>query len=478
MKESLFLALDQGGHASRALVFDHMGQIRSQGICEIGVSHPFPDRVEQDPEEVVASLNTAMTEVLTGLGGSHQNLSIVAGLATQRSSIVCWNRRTGRSLSPVISWQDRRASDWLNQVHEHAQEIHQITGLMLSPHYGANKLRWCLMHLPEVASAYASGVLSWGPLASYLLFRMLIDRPFLIDPANASRTLVWSLKTMNWDSKLLTMFALPAEPFPRCVPTFYQYGRLHMDARDIPVRVVTGDQSAALFASGRPRTDTAYINIGTGAFVQRPIGSHLIYAQRLLTSIVLHDGTQPTYVLEGTVNGAGAALDWLAQKLHLTDWQNQLSEWLLRDCSPPLFLNGISGLAAPYWAPDFTSRFLKPGQPWEQAVAVVESIVFLLQAILAEMDGSLPAAKQINISGGLAKLDGLCQRLADLTCTPVHRLADHEATARGTAYLLAGCPPEWPQPVPTQCFDPTEDRALDARYRSWHQAMSAALEDR
>jgi len=469
----LYLAIDQGGHASRAYVFDHAGGLLAKGTKDVAVAHRHADWVEQDPEEVFVSIRIAVDEAVRVLGARAEDITAI-GLATQRSSTVCWDTRSGQALSPVISWQDRRAHAWLAQFSAQAEEIHKITGLFLSPHYGASKLRWCLDYLPEVGAALKGGYLSFGPLASFLLFRLLTNRPLFIDPANAARTLLWNFKTCDWDAKLLELFGLPVACLPLCVPTRYAFGNLRIRAKPAPLHIMTGDQSAALYAYGQPQLKTAYVNVGTGAFLQRPIGYYAAYHPKLLTSIVLQDSIEKNYVLEGTVNGAGSALSWLSQELHL-EVEQKLPEWLALAAEPPLFLNGISGVGSPFWAPNFTSRFIGEGEPWQKAVAVVESIVFLLQENLQESAYFAEQVENIHISGGLARYDGLCQRLADLSGLPVYRPIEHEATARGTAYLLAGCPEVWPETKPGMWFEPMENPALTARYQRWRKALLQAL---
>ncbi len=470
---TLYLAIDQGGHASRAFVFDHEGHLLAKWIKDVAVTRQHADWVQQDPEEVVASIRTAVDQAGRTLGPRAEDITAI-GLATQRSSIVCWDTRSGRALSPVISWQDRRAHAWLAQFSAQAEEIHKITGLFLSPHYGASKLRWCLDYLPEVGAAFKGGYLGLGPLASFLLFRLLDNHPLFIDPANAARTLLWNFKTCDWDARLLELFGLPVACLPLCVPTRYAFGGLRIRAKPVPLRIMTGDQSAALYAYGQPQLKTAYINIGTGAFVQRPIGYYAAYHPKLLTSIVLHDNIEKNYVVEGTVNGAGSALSWLSQELNL-DVESKLPEWLALAAEPPLFLNGISGLGSPFWVPNFTSRFVGAGEPWQKAVAVAESIVFLLQENLRESAYFASQVDNIHISGGLARYDGLCQRLADLSGLPVYRPIEHEATARGTVYLLAGRPEVWPESAPGVWFKPKENPLLTARYQRWREALSQAL---
>jgi glycerol kinase len=472
--DPLYLCLDQGGHASRALVFDHRGALQVSALREVDVREPRPDWVEQDPEELVASLQAVIAKAIVSLGDRAGQIRC-AGIATQRSSLVCWDRHTGEALSPVISWQDRRAHEWLHQFSAQTRAVHQRTGLMLSAHYGASKMRWCLDHLPAVAAARREARLVMGPLASFLLFRLLEEKPLMADPANAARTLLWNLRTMDWDPWLLELFKIPLETLPRCVPTCHPFGTLRANEHRIPLTIATGDQSAALFALGAPSGDAVYVNIGTGAFIQRALQLPAD-TSGLLSSVVYRDADRALYVLEGTVNGAGAALHWAEQEWGLQDIEAQLPIWLVRDGAIPLFLNGVAGLGAPFWAADFPSRLIGTGEPWQKACAVIESIVFLLQVNLETMQKMAPSPKRLLVTGGLAQLDGLCQRLSDLGGLPVYRPAEHEATARGTGYLLAGFPDDWLEEKPGEQFTPKSNLGLTQRYKSWREEMNHALD--
>ncbi len=470
---ALYLAIDQGGQGSRALVFNNRGEGLAEGANKLGVVQPHANWVEQDADDLVRSVRAAVDEATSALGERSRDIT-AAGLATQRSSIACWNKHTGVALSPVISWQDRRAYEWLEQFSGLKERIHKTTGLFLSAHYGASKFRWCLDNLPAVREAYENESLAWGPVASFLLFRLLAERPLLTDPANASRTLLWSLKTRDWDPELLALFGLPSEPLPRCVPSRHDFGTLRIADRSVPLSVVTGDQTAALFGFGQPQPETAYINIGTGAFVQRLSGRYPGYVPQFLTVIVLQDGDDVTYALEGTVNGAASALRWLEHEHRVGGLDMHLPEWLEQEVVPPLFLNGISGLGSPYWIADFRSRFVGEGQDAEKAVAVIESIAFLLQTNLEGMLQLASPPQQIQISGGLSRLDGLCQRLADISRLPIYRPREAEATARGVAFLLAGRPRSWPETELGEWFRPAHNPSLMTRYRAWREHMNIA----
>lgn len=473
--DTLYLCIDQGGHASRAIIFNHEGEMICSAFSDVKTHRPAEYFVEHDPDEVIASIKTSIQLVLEKSGDKKQHI-VSAGLATQRSNIVCWNKKTGEALSPIISWQDRRNHEWLEQFDDKNEYIHKKTGLFLSPHYGASKLRWCLDNIPEVQAALENNTLVFGPMSSFISYHLTKEKFLLADPVNASRTQLWNLKTHSWDGELLELFNIPLEALPFCVPSIHVYGTIETGELNIPLRLVTGDQSAAMYAYGQLQPDTAYINTGTGAFLSRSSGHMALYSRRLLTSLIFRDSelkgdSQNHFVLEGTVNGAGSALEWLDNQYPDTDLFKQLPTWFDKVDTPPLFLNAVSGLAAPFWLPDFTSKFDRDANIEEKAVAVIESIIFLLKTCLDEMCKLHSPPEQIQLTGGLASYDELNQRLADISGLPVYRPTECEATARGTAYLLADHPAHWPEQDAGTWFDPAENGALQNRYEQWMTLM-------
>ncbi len=311
-EQRLYLALDQGGHASRALVFDGSGQLVATGSVPIATQRNADGHIEHEPEALIASLQKAIADACSALPAGSR--IIAAGLATQRSSMCCWQRGTGTALSPVISWQDRRNAAWLEKLSPHAGMIRQRTGLVLTPHYGASKMRWCLDHLPAVQAAHAAGELVMGPLASFLSCRLLEAQPCLADPANAARTQLWDPATRDWSAELLQLFGIDRQDLPAPVTSRYAWGQLPTPSGPVPMTVVTGDQSAMPFAFGALDATTAWVNVGTGAFIQRALRDRMPEAEQLLVSVVWSDTERVDYMLEGTVNGAGSALDWLAER--------------------------------------------------------------------------------------------------------------------------------------------------------------------
>ncbi len=473
VQNPLVLAIDQGTHASRALVFDREGHALSSAAAPVTIAYPQPDWAVQDGNEIARSVLIAVEQALHGLGTRRQDV-VAAGLSIQRASAICWDRLTEEPLSPIFSWQDRRAHDWIDQLQPHGDAVHRKTGLFLSPHYGASKLRWALDNLPGVRAALDANTLCWGPMASFVVFRLCPERPFLADPQCAARTQLWNLHTRDWDPELLELFGLPQGFLPRSVPTCHAWGTLQTRGSSIPLTVVNGDQSAAVFALGWPEGDSAYINIGTSAFVQRALDHFPGQVPRQLTGIILDDGTTRLYMVEGNVNGAGTALEWVSKELGIERLTDTLPQWLARSEEPPLFLNGIAGLGGPFWQAEFPTRFVGEGEPWSKAVAVVESIAFLLQANIDHMDKYVPAAQRIRISGGVSLLDGLCQRLACISGLPVHRRDDPEASARGIAYLAALRPPQWNSAAHEEIFPVQADSGLRKRYLRWRELMKQA----
>jgi glycerol kinase len=474
-KEPLYLAIDQGTHASRALVVDRRGEIVSAGEKEIALVRPQPDWAEQDGEEVVASVFDAAAQAIDALG-ERRTAIVAAGLASQRSSCVCWDRRDGRPLSPIFSWQDRRAHVWISSMEaEHGEAVHRATGLYLSPHYGASKLRWALDNLPDVRKACDTATLAWGPMASFLAFRLLKEAPLLADPQCAARTQLWNLETRDWDPELLKLFGLPEGFLPKSTRTCRDWGTFAVGDIAVPMKAVNGDQSAAVFAFGLPEEESAYVNIGTSAFVQRALATPPGYVPRQLTGIILDDGETILYTIEGNVNGAGTGLEWLSKMLSLPDLESLLPEWLARPpVGIPLLLNGIAGLGGPFWVADFDTRFVGEGEDWQKGVALVESMAFLLQANIDHMAPFVAPARRMRVSGGLSRIDGLCRKLASLSGLPVHRRDDPEASARGIAYLAAGRPPGWNTAPRQDLFSPEADAALATRYRRWRELMRKA----
>jgi glycerol kinase len=256
------------------------------------------------------------------------------------------------------------------------------------------------------------------------------------------------------------------------------YGRL-IGSR-IPVRSVCGDQNAAMFGFGAPGPDVALVNIGSGAFVLREIDQFSRSASQL-TGIAYADEQAASYMREATINGAGNALSWAEQHWNMDHLSDRLPEWLMRVEQPPVFINAVGGLGTPWMRGGMPSFFVDDADysDAEKAVAIIESIVFMIQVNLELMAAEAPL-KRIRVSGGLSNLDGLCQKLGNLSGLDIERTVITEATARGVAWLAAGRPQSWGEGdndngVETVSFKPQHDQALHARYQQFRSGIERLL---
>lgn len=468
----MWLSIDQGGHASRALVFDAGGEVVARAEVPIA-THRDGLRVEHDAAALLDSVERSVDAVAAELGTRLGALE-AAGIATQRSSLVCASRSSGRALTPVLSWQDRRGLEDMAAFAPEAERIRTITGLQLSPHYGVAKLRWCLAHDRATRRALAAGDLVMAPLVTLLTHALGGDDTWRIDPANASRTLLMDLATGDWSSELVGLFGIPAGVLPQMSASRDAYGSIRCGSRQVPLVVATGDQPAALFAAGAPAPGTALVNMGTGAFIQAVTGVAPVTDRALLTSIAWDAPPERLYVLEGTVNGAGAALDAMLAPLGFDALPepSALAAALAALEGAPLFLNGVAGLGSPDWRPDFRSRFVGDGAPMQKLAAVLESVVFLVARNLERMRARIELDR-IVLAGGLARFDWMAQTLATLAQLPVYRLEEAEATARGLAFLVSRG--RLPGATLASCFEPSRVTRSRERYARWSDVLEAAL---
>ncbi|GMQ97481.1 MAG: glycerol kinase GlpK [Gammaproteobacteria bacterium] len=460
--KDLVLALDQGTHASRALVLDQNGCQVASAMRPVSLNRLDAHRVEQDGKEVLSTLSACIEAVLEEPAVIDGNLT-AAGLATQRSSIIAWDRETGDALSPVLSWQDTRAAALLADSGLTDKKARALTGLPLSPHYGASKLRWLLTNNQAVNRAANSGRLMMGPLASFLVFHLTCEQRFVIDHGNAQRTQLMNIDTLRWDDQLLNAFGIEQHWLPVVTPIRHHTGTLRW--QDIPLHAVNGDQNSAVYSEGGLADDEALVVFGSGAFILANSGEGREPLNVLLNTILDSSEHGVRYSIEGTVNGAGAALKWIE-----TQWgpvAGLPDQWLENCDTPPVFINTVGGLGSPWWRTGIAPYFLLPAHDLgaeEKRAGVLESIVFLIQANLERLQQH-KTITQLRVSGGLSQSDRLCQLLSNISGLNVLRPEKCEATARGIAWLATQ--PGEPWPLPASTFLPTTDHALMARYKQF-----------
>jgi glycerol kinase len=481
MHKPLILAIDQGGQSTRVAIYNLNGE-QLHCFSSLCATHTFsPEHsnhtyIEQDGEAMLAGIRECLQKITVALGSDIQYLSC-AGFAGQGSSLLCWDNITGVALTPVLSWQDIRGKSLLNSISLTHEQVQKISGLRISPHYGASKMRWCINNHSMVHDALINHRLSIGPIVSYLFWHLLQHKN-VVDPGHAQRTLLWNLHNNYWDDVLLKIFDIPKSVLPECQYHDSLFGFLSLNQRNIPFTVSARDQGASLFARGLPEVDACYINIGTGAFVQR-LSYSLHAPQGLLVSplwLPENPAAKKYYAWEATVNGAASAVSFMKEQTGLDVTPEQINKALsLTPKQACYFLNAVGGLSAPYWRTDLTSTFSENLLPEEKILAWLESIIFQL-AVNIELMGSLGQLQKIYVSGGLSNADALCQKISDLIQVPVIRSENTDATLQGIAYLAAAMPKTWSVSAPQEIFLPCYNQELSWRFDAWKIAIDRWLD--
>jgi glycerol kinase len=473
-----YLGIDQGSHSSRAVLFDADGGIVADASRQVTIARYGKGRVEHDAGQLLASVKQVIHQVLAVLDESQQQQVASCGIATQRSTMLAWNV-DGDVLSPVLSWQDVRATEVLDHLGPHEKEIRRLTGLPLTPYYSAAKMNWLLQHSDAVRQ-YDRSMLRLSPLASYLLFYLVSDRPYVIDYSNAQRTQLFGLDALTWSERLCSLFDVDQRCLPECRPVCSEYGKLA--DTDIPITAVCGDQNAAMFGVGALKRGEALVNIGSGAFVLRELDTFSNSGNQL-TGIAYADDHSISYMREATINGAGNALSWAQDEWGIDDISGKLPQWIDTVNQPPVFINTIGGLGTPWMCSGAAPGFVDNAgySDAEKSVAVIESIVFMIQVNLELMAAESPL-KRLRVSGGLSNQDGLCQKLSNLSGMEIERANVTEATARGAAWLAAGRPHSWISAARNtgggfRAFTPRKDQKLEARYQVFKTAMNRVVSD-
>lgn len=472
-----FLGVDQGSNSSRAVLFDSNGEAVADAAQKVTLDRSNTGYVEHDACQLLDTVTSVIQQVLSGLDEQQLEQVLACGITTQRSTVLAWDVN-GRALSPALSWQDVRAENLLEKLKPHEQEIRRLTGLPLTAYYSASKMNWLLNNVEGIKKC-ARDELRLSPLISYLLFHLLENRPYTIDFSNAQRTQLFELGSLTWSERLCNWFEVDQRLLPECMPTCANYGRLVNTA--IPVTAVCGDQNAAMFGMGAMEQGVALINIGSGAFVLREL-EQFSNSVSQLTGIAYSDINNVSYMREATINGAGNALSWAQQQWQIENWLDRLPQWIKEVNEPPVFINSVGGLGTPWMQAGLHSSFIGNGNytDAEKVVAVIESIVFMIQVNLELMSAEAPL-KKLRVSGGLSKQDGLCQKLSNLSGFELERSNVTEATARGVAWLAAGRPESWSIARPEKDvgfmkFIPVEDEALVARYQLFKTKMKQILD--
>ena len=440
MTPDLLLALDEGTTSARAIAFDLTGREMASHAVRIAQANPAPGWVEQDANELWSATRTAARAVLDEVGVAR---IAAIGLTNQRETIVFWDAATGAPLAPAIVWQDRRGSELCAGIVAAGDEpwVQARTGLVVDAYFSASKIAWALAHWPAVRAAADTGRLRLGTVDSWLLWKLTDGRAYATDATNASRTLLMDLDICQWDADLCARFGVPPDALPRIVDSAGRLGTATA-LGGLPITGCAGDQQAALIGHGCLLPGQAEATYGTGAFLLAHAGdTPPVSRHRLLATVAARIGGHATYALEGAVFVAGDAVRWMRDM----GWFAAHADLGALAASVPdsggaVFVPALTGLGAPWWRADARGALTgltTATRPAHVARACLDSVAQqtadLLDAFAAD---GLPV-RELRIGGGMAAVDWLAQRLADVCALPVERPRGVESTALGAA-MLAG----------------------------------------
>jgi glycerol kinase len=491
------LALDQGTTGSTALVVGADGAVLGKGYRELSQHYPQPGWVEHDPAEIWTTQVTAARAALAAARVDARDVAAI-GITNQRETTLLWDRRTGAPVHRAIVWQCRRSAPLCERLRAEGCEplVRARTGLVLDAYFSGTKIAWLLDGRPDLRERAGRGELAFGTVDTWLLWQLTGGRVHATDPSNASRTLCFDIRRLDWDGELLDLLRIPREVLPAVRPSAGVFGETV--AHDglpagIPVSGIAGDQQAALFGQGAVGTGDAKNTYGTGCFLLlntggRPVAS----AAGLLTTVAWSlpgDGAPAVaYALEGAIFIAGAAVQWLRDGLGLIATARE-TEPLARsvpDTGGVYLVPAFVGLGAPYW--DMYARGTLVGLTRgttraHVARATLEAIAYQTRDVLDAMvteSGHAPAA--LRVDGGATENDFLCQFQADVLGRPILRPRIRETTALGAAYLAGIGVDLWRGPEALRdlwqldrAFEPTmtADRR-ETLYAGWRRAVARA----
>ena len=446
------MAIDQGTTSSKAFIIDEGGEIVGQGGHPFRQIYPEPGWVEHDPMEIWETQKRACMEAIEAASIKAGDLAAL-GITNQRETTVVWERETGRPVANAIVWQCRRTSRLCERLIEQSREdaIRRKTGLLIDAYFSATKLQWILQTVPHAMERAERGDLCFGTIDSWLVFNLTGGKVHATDPSNASRTMLFNINEKIWDREILDWLGIPGGMLPQVLDssTFYGLALPEVLGAEVPITGIAGDQQAALFGQGCFNRGDMKNTYGTGCFVLSNLGDVPLWSPGLLTSIGWSIKGRTSYVQEGSVFVAGAAVQWLRDNLGIIGSSAEI-ETLARsveDTGGVYFLPTFVGLGAPYW--DMYARGTIVGitrgtSPAHLARATLEAIAHQSTDVIETMQGfSGQRHSPLRVDGGAAENDLLLQFQADMLGSQVVRPKNLQTTALGAAYLAGLASEYW-----------------------------------
>ena len=482
------LAIDQGTTSSRAILFSAAGRILSVKQKELTLHYPKKGWVEQDPLDIWRDTLACCRAVLKGA-------ETVAGIGitNQRETTIIWDRKTGKPVYNAIVWQDRRTAPLCEKLKKagHEKTVRSRTGLLLDPYFSATKIAWILDNVKGVRKRAERGDLAFGTVDCWLLWNLTGGKVHATDATNAGRTMLFNIKTQDWDAALLKLFNIPRALLPAVKDNVAEFGTTKLFGRALAIGGMAGDQQAALIGQACFRPGMVKSTYGTGCFALINAGTIFKESKnRLLTTPAYRFNGKTTYAIEGSIFVAGAAIQWLRDNLKIIKRAAD-SETLARgvpDSNGVYFVPAFTGLGAPYWNPHARaaiSGLTRESNAAHIARAALEAQGFqtrdLMDAMRADT-GKSPAV--IRADGGLVANKFVCQFIADMLDIPLEIPKVAETTALGAAYCaglhagvyngLGDITKAWQR---TKRYEPRMEKAeREELYGGWKKAVGCVME--
>jgi glycerol kinase len=493
------LAIDQGTTSSRAIVFDAHLKPVAVSQREFSQHYPRSGWVEHDPEEIWSTTVSVCRDALNQMQIDPTEIAAI-GMTNQRETTIVWDRATGVPIYPAIVWQDRRTSDVCNRLRAEGFEsmVTEKTGLRLDSYFSATKIGWILDHVPGARDKAEVGALLFGTIDSFLLWRLTGGAVHATDATNASRTMLYNIRTGAWDNTLLDLFRVPRTLLPTVLDCADDYGSVvpELFGVTIPIRGVAGDQQAAAIGQTCFRPGMLKATYGTGCFALLNTGRTCVRSQqRLLSTIAYRLDGQTTYALEGSIFVAGAVVQWLRDGLKVI--QNAADTELLAEQAQAdtqvYLVPAFTGLGAPYWDSECRGALFGLTRDTgfaEVARAALRSVAYqtrdLYEAMRSDWDAASAGSSHsavLRVDGGMVANDWMVQSLSDILQAPVDRPEVIETTALGAAWLAGMQVGLYPKAdafsdswALDRHFEPEmSKRAADTRYAGWRDAVSRVL---
>jgi glycerol kinase len=437
------LALDQGTTSSRAILFDHAGSIVAVAQKEFRQIFPKPGWVEHDAGEIWSSQSSVAHEVLAKAGTDAAHVAAI-GITNQRETTVVWDRRTGQPICNAIVWQDRRTAPICDRLKARglAPLIRRKTGLVIDAYFSGTKLQWILQNVPGAKAKAKAGGLAFGTVDSWLVWNLTRGQRHVTDPSNASRTMLFNLKTGDWDDELLDLFGVPRSVLPEVRSSSEVYGEARIFPSKVPIAGIAGDQQAALFGQVCTQPGMVKNTYGTGCFMLMHTGAKPIASKKkLLTTVAWRLGNRTEFSLEGSIFIAGAVVQWLRDGLGIIKSSAEIEALAasVADTQGVYLVPAFAGLGAPHWdqyARGILAGLTRGTTSAHIARAALEGIAYQVADVLHAMESDAGIKlKELRVDGGACANNLLMQFQADLLGVPVVRPKVSETTALGAAYL-------------------------------------------